>query len=1207
MKSSRERPDSQHRERSSVCWCGNEDLKPFSDDYLRCARCETLVLRHMPVEDVTRVRDDSADLYGRNYYLKHLQEDFGYPDLKTRARTDLPERCLHWLRTTLKYKIPPGKALELGSAHGAFVALLRWTGFGAIGLELSPWVVNFAKGVFDVPVLSGPIEDQKLAPRSLDVIALMDVLEHLPSPLATMERCLRLLKKDGVLVIQTPRYPEAGSYEKMIARRDPFLEQLKSSDHLYLYSQKSVQEFLRRLGAGHVAFEPAIFARYDMFLVASPARLSITPREKIEAVLSATPASRLIQALLDTDDRSRDLQERLGAADADRASRLEVIHQQGRRTVELEAEVHRWLEETKKYSAQAQQLESLRAGSQAEVSNLETERGTLQARVTELQQRLETSETDRAARLESILRLEQLLGESERDRTARLGVIQTQGAQAVDLQRRLSELQQRLETSEADRAARLENIRELERLLKESERDRAARLGVIETQGAQVASLDASLTELQQLLKTSEADRAARLKNIERFEQLLGESERDRAARLTVIQTQSAQVASLNARLTELQQLLETSEADRAARLGVIQNQTAQVASLQAQLAELHQSLESSEAAGVAHGEEINKQRQMLEKTDSKQKRSQIEISYLKAHAGAMQNTLQQLGHSHTFRLIRALGSWRSLDRSIAAITETESAVPHPSSDGPQKTLRRVVVDLTPVLPGADNGGAKLLALELVRQLAQLAPSCEWILLTSEKGHADLASLDSQNVRRMCLGPNAARPSVRSPGHAWLSRLGRRFGSSSGRDLLRESDADVIFCPFTTARFFDSRVPLVSIVYDLQYLAYPEFFSGAERGHRDREFRNVCRFASRLVCISDHVRRAVLEHVPSLDPSRVTTIHISLFHRLADSRAVNAADVLSRLGLSAGRFLLYPANYWAHKNHEMLLTAFGMYHARHPESDLKLVCTGGLSTRREELQEAGARMGLNGELVLTEYLPNEEFAVLLRVCAAMVFPSLFEGFGMPVLEAMAADKPVLCSNLTSLPEVVGDAAVLFDPRKPTEIVQAIERIESDPKLAAQLIQRGRNRLAAFDDTTGMARRYLHLLQDALDGGKHLAPTVHGVFADGWTGDHVTIMHNPSGGQRYLEMTLYAPPWLPSENLSIRTGTQTHVIKRDQTVTLRHRLPAAGGALEIQIHPTFQPQAQGMGTDTRILGCLCRSCRILSPDETVELFAEVPQT
>ena len=74
-------------------------------------------------------------------------------------------------------------------------------------------------------------------------------------------------------------------------------------------------------------------------------------------------------------------------------------------------------------------------------------------------------------------------------------------------------------------------------------------------------------------------------------------------------------------------------------------------------------------------------------------------------------------------------------------------------------------------------------------------------------------------------------------------------------------------------------------------------------------------------------------------------------------------------------------------------------------------------------------MGLAGHVMLIEFLPNEEFAALLRACRAMIFPSLYEGFGMPVLEAMEFDKPVLCSHLTSLPEIAGHAALLFDPRK----------------------------------------------------------------------------------------------------------------------------------------------------------------------------------
>jgi SAM-dependent methyltransferase len=567
MKSSRPRPDSHRRERSSTCWCGNGDLKPFSDDYLRCARCETLVLRQMPTKDVTRVRDDSADLYGRNYYLKHLQQDFGYPDLKIRARTDLPERCLHWLRTTLKYKIPPGTALELGSAHGAFVALLRWTGFGAKGLELSPWLVNFAKGVFDVPILSGPIEDQRLAPRSLDVIALMDVLEHLPSPVATMKRCLNLLKADGVLIIQTPRYPEGGSHKDMVARRDPFLEQLKSSDHLYLYSQKSVRKLLRQLGAGHVAFEPAIFAHYDMFLVASPARLSITPRKKIEAVLSATPASRLIQALLDTDDRSRDLQGRLGAADTDRAARLEVILQQGKRTTELEAEVHRWLEEAKKYSAQAQQSESLRAGLNEQASRLIEENKQATARLDGLQVELEK----KRSKSESLAHENQVQQAAfAKEKLDLLGQLETAGQKLAAVEAERAHLSTDLTTS-ASQVTRLQAELEQERGKNEAlAGENLDLLGQLEKTRLDLAAVEAERARLSTDLKTSvgnaarlqaelEQERSKRevlarekldlLGQLEKTRLNLGAVEAERARLSTDLKTSAGHTARLQAEL----------------------------------------------------------------------------------------------------------------------------------------------------------------------------------------------------------------------------------------------------------------------------------------------------------------------------------------------------------------------------------------------------------------------------------------------------------------------------------------------------------------------------------------------------------------------------------------------------------------------------------------------------------------------------------
>ena len=209
-----------------ACWCGNADLLPFGAEYGECRACGTLVyLKDMPPEQLL-VRDDETDFYGKNYWLEHQQDAFGNADIFTRARNDLTERNLHWLKTLLKYCLPPAKVLELGCAHGSFVALLRQAGYDATGAEMSPWVVEFGQKTFGVPISVGPVEALEIPPGSLDVIALMDVLEHLPDPVATMAHCLKLLKPDGLLLIQTPQFKEEMNYTTLVETNAPFLEML---------------------------------------------------------------------------------------------------------------------------------------------------------------------------------------------------------------------------------------------------------------------------------------------------------------------------------------------------------------------------------------------------------------------------------------------------------------------------------------------------------------------------------------------------------------------------------------------------------------------------------------------------------------------------------------------------------------------------------------------------------------------------------------------------------------------------------------------------------------------------------------------------------------------------------------------------------------------------------------------------------------------
>ena len=108
-----------------ICWCGNASLVRFNDDYFRCAACETLVTGREAAQPDPVIKDDDADFYGRNYWFKHQEQDLGFANIETRARTDLPERCQHWLRTILRFKLPPCARSNWDVAHGGFVAMLR--------------------------------------------------------------------------------------------------------------------------------------------------------------------------------------------------------------------------------------------------------------------------------------------------------------------------------------------------------------------------------------------------------------------------------------------------------------------------------------------------------------------------------------------------------------------------------------------------------------------------------------------------------------------------------------------------------------------------------------------------------------------------------------------------------------------------------------------------------------------------------------------------------------------------------------------------------------------------------------------------------------------------------------------------------------------------------------------------------------------------
>jgi len=135
------------------------------------------------------------------------------------------------------------------------------------------------------------------------------------------------LKDDGILIIQTPCYPEDKNFDELQSLNHPFLAQFKPTEHLFLFSKTSIQQFLQRCNLPHIYFEPALFGMYDMFVVASATPLQINTQEAIDRALLSASGGRMVLALLDKDAECRNLNNHLQESESDRAARLDQVHQ----------------------------------------------------------------------------------------------------------------------------------------------------------------------------------------------------------------------------------------------------------------------------------------------------------------------------------------------------------------------------------------------------------------------------------------------------------------------------------------------------------------------------------------------------------------------------------------------------------------------------------------------------------------------------------------------------------------------------------------------------------------------------------------------------------------------------------------------------------------------------------------------------------------
>jgi len=227
------------------------------------------------------------------------------------------------------------------------------------------------------------------------------------------------------------------------------------------------------------------------------------------------------------------------------------------------------------------------------------------------------------------------------------------------------------------------------------------------------------------------------------------------------------------------------------------------------------------------------------------------------------------------------------------------------------------------------------------------------------------------------------------------------------------------------------------------------------------------RRSRRVLTVSQASKDDILHylHAPA---DKVEVIHNAIDTRLAgEPTPEEVARVRERFLLTAP-YVLYTGNIKPHKNIERLIEAFSILRQRGSQ-DVKLLIIGDEISKYPSLRRLVHRFQLHQHVRFLGFVPNATLAVLYRLAAVFVFPSLYEGFGLPPLEAMAAGAPVITSNVSSLPEVVGDAAILIDPMDAGAIASAMARVLADPGLRADLIRRGRERVKAFSWARSVAR------------------------------------------------------------------------------------------------------------------------------------------
>lgn len=345
-----------------------------------------------------------------------------------------------------------------------------------------------------------------------------------------------------------------------------------------------------------------------------------------------------------------------------------------------------------------------------------------------------------------------------------------------------------------------------------------------------------------------------------------------------------------------------------------------------------------------------------------------------------------------------------------------------------------------------DSGGSGTYARHLAPRLLEAEPGLE---LTAWIGSTAPSSLFEEPWADRVRWVRLPVRGIGSPWHLWHELV------AIGADARRRR-IDVVHGLANVTPVVHPGVATVTTILDVIWAHHPEAASRRFRAMGKLVTPLVGRASTRIIAISEAARDDVADTL-GLDAAKFDVTPLGIELPPARAAAVDAEAVAARLGLSEGPIVLCLAAKRAHKNLHGLIRAWALL----PEPRPQLVLPGSPNAYELELRALAEELAVQDSVQFLGWLSDQDVEDLYALARCFVLPSLLEGFGLPVLEAMARDVPVACSDIGALREVAGDAALYFDPRSPESIARALVEMLSDARMRDELIAQGRARCGLF--------------------------------------------------------------------------------------------------------------------------------------------------